>query len=260
MSWSRLASIALLAAASSGCAGGWRNGPPPGSAAPTATAGAAATPRAAGASAADGVRFVYKGAGNSVAVAGEFNSWNTSADPMAKQADGGWLLVKRLDPGRYQYKFVIDGTTWKADDSATETADDGFGGKNSVVVVGGNPGAAPTGGAAAAGAAPAAPATAAPTPVTGKAAPPKVTPDGVQFTFAGEASQVTLAGDFNGWSTSTDPLARQPDGTWSIVKQLPPGTYGYKFLVNGKIWKQDDANPEAKDDGFGGKNSIITVR
>ena len=71
---------------------------------------------------------------------------------------------------------------------------------------------------------------------------------------------VRLKRRFNGWSTSTDPLARQPDGTWTIVKQLAPGTYGYKFLVNGKTWKQDDANPEAKDDGFGGKNSIVTIR
>src|SRR5207253_2876275 len=84
----------------------------------------------------------YHGSGNSVAVAGEFNAWNTSADPMTKQADGSWTLVKKLEPGRYQYKFVVDGTNWKTDEGAKETADDGYGGKNAVVVVGGGAGAA----------------------------------------------------------------------------------------------------------------------
>jgi len=216
-------------------------------AAPAKVAAAPATPAAAPATTGDGVRFSYKGEGGSVAVAGEFNGWNTTADMLAKQPDGSWTLVKKLEPGKYMYKFVVDGSNWKVDPNATETADDGYGGKNSVVVVGGAAGAAP------------APAAKAAAP-SGKGTAPVASADGVKFTFAGAADQVALAGDFNGWSTTADPLAKQANGTWTVTKKLAAGAYGYKFLVNGKTWKTDDANPESKDDGFGGKNSIVTVR
>jgi 1,4-alpha-glucan branching enzyme len=223
-----------------------------------APAAAPATTGAAGGGTAvtrDGVRFVYRGAANSVFLGGEFNGWSTTAEPMVKQADGTWVLVKQLEPGRYAYKFVVDGT-WKPDDVAKESVDDGYGGKNSIIVVG----------EAAGGTAPTAPASTTPAPaattagaVTGKAAAPQITPDGVKFTYAGAADRVNLAGDFNSWSTTTDPMVRQADGTWVIEKKLEPGTYAYKFLVDGKTWKQDAANPEAKDDGFGGKNSVVTI-
>ena len=200
----------------------------------------------------DGSAFVWKGEGGTVAVAGEFNAWNTSADPLTKQADGSWKLVKKLSPGRYAYKFVIDGGTWKEDPTATETIDDGFGGKNAVMVVGGAAGAS-------AGAAVGAVVTPAATAPAGKGRAPVVVADGVLFVFAGAASSVHLAGDFNAWSTSADPLAKQADGTWTITKKLAAGTYAYKFVVDGSTWKTDEANLEGKDDGFGGKNSIIVV-
>jgi 1,4-alpha-glucan branching enzyme len=81
----------------------------------------------------------------------------------------------------------------------------------------------------------------------------------VEFTFAGNAQSVALAGDFNQWSPTTDPMKRGPDGAWTIVKKLAPGTYAYKYVVNGTTWKQDEANPNGTDDGFGGKNSVVTV-
>ena len=80
--------------------------------------------------------FVWTGEGSTVNLAGEFNAWSTSADPMAKQPDGTFSLTKKLAAGRYGYKFVVDGN-WKADPSVTDGVDDGFGGKNSVVTVGG---------------------------------------------------------------------------------------------------------------------------
>jgi 1,4-alpha-glucan branching enzyme len=220
-------------------------------AAPAAPAAGAAT--AAGANA---VVFRFSGAGGTVAVAGEFNTWNTTADPMKKQADGTWLLEKKLADGRYAYKFVIDGTNWKEDPGAKESVDDGYGGKNSVIVVGS--------GTAAATAAPAAtaPAGAAkPLAPGAKPAPPRVTAEGVVFTYAGAAkSTVSLCGDFNSWATTTDPMTQQADGTWTLTRKLAPGAYGYKFLVDGANWKPDDGNPESRDDGFGGKNSLVTVK
>ena len=85
---------------------------------------------------AEGWKFTFVSPGaNSVALAGSFNSWSTSADPMQKGEGGVWVIVKPLAPGTYQYKFVVDGTDWKEDPSNPNTADDGYGGKNSVLVV-----------------------------------------------------------------------------------------------------------------------------
>jgi 1,4-alpha-glucan branching enzyme len=238
-----------LAMLLTGCAGGLRGGAPAGTgdgAAPAVTAAKAAP--AATAAGAEGVTFGWKGEGGSVALAGEFNAWNTTADPLKKQADGSWTLTKKLEPGRYMYKLVLDGTTWKEDPAAKETADDGYGGKNSVVVVGG----------ASAPAVASAPVAKAVPAGQGKA--PVQTPDGVVFTFAGTAASVTLAGDFNAWAVNTDPLTKQADGTWTLTKKLAAGAYEYKFVVDGTTWKMDEANPASKADPYGGKNSLVTVK
>ena len=222
--------------------------------APAAPA-AAATPAATGTGTqalADGAMFRYKGAASSVNVAGEFNAWSTSADAMTKGADGVWTLKKSLAPGRYAYKFVINGSDWKPDEAAAESVDDGFGGKNSVVVVGGA--------GAAATPAPAAPAPSAAGPL-GVGRPPEITRDGVRFTFGGmRASSVSLAGDFNGWATNLDPLTQGADGSWTLVKKLTPGTHQYKFVVDGSTWKRDEQNPATADDGLGGTNSVVVVK
>jgi 1,4-alpha-glucan branching enzyme len=49
--------------------------------------------------------------------------------------DGIWSIVKPLSPGRYEYKFVVDRNSWLIDPNALETVDDGYGGKNSVLIV-----------------------------------------------------------------------------------------------------------------------------
>jgi 1,4-alpha-glucan branching enzyme len=237
-----------------GCAGGWRGGAPPAewaadaatSSAPASVAGPAGA--AAGTHAtADGAVFVWKAEGSIVNVAGDFNAWSTSADPLKKQADGSWMLEKKLAAGRYAYKFVIDSGTWKADPSVSEGVDDGFGGKNSVVVVGGAAAAAPVAKAAT----PVAPAA--------KGAGAAVTAAGVVFKFAGPASTVNLAGEFNNWSTSADPLVKNADGSFTLTKALPAGRYAYKFVLDGANWKEDPNAAESVDDGYGGKNSVVVV-
>jgi 1,4-alpha-glucan branching enzyme len=44
-----------------------------------------------------------------VFLAGSFNDWSPVSTPMAKDADGNWSLAVDLKPGRYEYKFVVDG-------------------------------------------------------------------------------------------------------------------------------------------------------
>ena len=72
----------------------------------------------------------------SVALAGTFNNWNTGANPMKVDADGKtWRLSLPLAPGKYSYKFVLDGGTWIPDPQVARTEDDGNGGSNSVLLL-----------------------------------------------------------------------------------------------------------------------------
>ncbi len=80
-----------------------------------------------------GVLFSYKAPyAGSVTVAGDFNGWNATANPMKKDANGEWTATVPLGPGEHQYKFVVD-DQWIADPGNPVTAGD-YG--NSVVKVG----------------------------------------------------------------------------------------------------------------------------
>ena len=41
-------------------------------------------------------------------------------------------------------------------------------------------------------------------------------------------------------------MTKQPNGMWTIKVSIPPGTYGYKFLVDEKDWVFDPNNPGRK--------------
>ena len=56
-------------------------------------------------------------------------------DPMLRGPDGLFVLELNLAPGRYAYKFVINGEAYITDPRSTEFAHDGFGGKNSILMV-----------------------------------------------------------------------------------------------------------------------------
>lgn len=44
-----------------------------------------------------------------VCVAGTFNDWDPLATRLTRRADGTWAVDLNLRPGRYEYKFVVDG-------------------------------------------------------------------------------------------------------------------------------------------------------
>lgn len=71
-----------------------------------------------------------------VAVAGSFNGWRPEALPMRRGSDGTWSVTVPLALGEYHYQFVVDGERWVSDPTAHALEDDGFGGSNSVIVVG----------------------------------------------------------------------------------------------------------------------------
>ena len=70
-----------------------------------------------------------------VQAAGDFNGWNPSETPLQPTADGAWTVTLPLEPGRYEYQFVIDGEQWIGDPFAAEQSDDGFGSRNAVLDV-----------------------------------------------------------------------------------------------------------------------------
>ena len=78
-----------------------------------------------------------------VAVAGAFNGWSPDKNQLAVGPDGVWVITLPLKPGRYGYKFVVDGK-WTLDPDNAQTEDNGLGDKNSVLVIPGEAaGAAP---------------------------------------------------------------------------------------------------------------------
>ena len=76
---------------------------------------------------------------NQIAVAGDFNSWNTNANQLVDpDGDGIWTGKMQLEPGRYEYMLVVDDGKWVTDPNAKVYADDGFGSKNAVLFINNN--------------------------------------------------------------------------------------------------------------------------
>ena len=72
-----------------------------------------------------------------VFLAGDFNDWDTSSLPLKKSRQNGdtiWQRTVYLDPGRHQYRFVIDGS-WCDDPMCVEMTANGFGTSNAVIDV-----------------------------------------------------------------------------------------------------------------------------
>ncbi len=70
-----------------------------------------------------------------VEAAGDFNGWNPTQTPLEQISNGAWTVTIPLQPGRYEYMYVVDGQQWIADPFAAEQNDDGFGSQNAVLEV-----------------------------------------------------------------------------------------------------------------------------
>ena len=97
-----------------------------------------------------------------------------------------------------------------------------------------------------------------------KAAAPKAAPKAavaktVEFScFSPASGIVELAGDFNGWIPSKNPMKKVAQGNWSAKVKLQPGRYFYKFVYDGVAWEIDQ-NAPAMADMEGHLNSVIDV-
>ncbi|OGH60155.1 MAG: hypothetical protein A3G34_09150 [Candidatus Lindowbacteria bacterium RIFCSPLOWO2_12_FULL_62_27] len=185
------------------------------------------------------VTFKYKAPdAKKVGVGGEFNNWKWEDGLMDKGSDGVWTRTMRLDPGEYAYKIVVDGD-WRLDPENPLKKEVG-GNSNSLARVTG------------------------PTPAElankdGLTPGVHMLPNG-QVMFAYQdmwAEQVYLAGSFNNWVPDAWPMMKRPDGLWVSTLKLRPGTYTYKYYVDG-VGKLDPENPDRLDAGFG-PDSMIKV-
>jgi len=79
------------------------------------------------------LEFVKPGA-KRVCVAGSFNEWKPERAPLVPMGNDRWVGDLTIDPGRYEYLFVVDGQ-WLPDPNAKESVRNPFGGINSVLTV-----------------------------------------------------------------------------------------------------------------------------
>ncbi|OGC77103.1 MAG: hypothetical protein A2Z27_01665 [candidate division Zixibacteria bacterium RBG_16_50_21] len=71
-----------------------------------------------------------------------------------------------------------------------------------------------------------------------------------------EFLDVAIAGSFNDWRPRA--MKRTQEGLWKVTLRLPPGTYEYKFIADGK-WLEDPKNPKRVANPYFTQNSVQTV-
>ena len=147
--------------------------------------------------------------------------------------NGVWKLAIKLKPGFHEFKYIIDGAVWFP----------GGGQSNLKKYV---------------------------KKSTKKNPLKDLYP--VIFRFnSKKAKSVWVAGSFNKWGGTASKkkhlmkkkcfVMQGPDeaGRWGVKVLLPPGKYSYKFIIDGVKWQKDLNAKKFEDDGFGDKNSVVTV-
>jgi 1,4-alpha-glucan branching enzyme len=73
-------------------------------------------------------------AAQSVSLMGTFNQWNPKTHLMQKGADGCWRKSIMAVPGRYEYRYLVDGN-WENDPANSMICPNDFGTHNNVIEV-----------------------------------------------------------------------------------------------------------------------------
>lgn len=76
------------------------------------------------------VKFEAPDAEN-VLLLGDFNQWNEKKHPMKKGEDGIWEKIIVVQPGRYEYRFLVDGR-WQTDPANEKICRNCFGSNNNI--------------------------------------------------------------------------------------------------------------------------------
>lgn len=76
---------------------------------------------------------------------------------------------------------------------------------------------------------------------------------------APKANWVGVAGDFNGWKPDGLTAKKDRGGVWKATAMVSPGTYEYKFVVDGS-WITDPSCARRSINAFGSENSVLVVK
>ena len=64
-----------------------------------------------------------KSEADEVFLAGDFNQWDAQSMRMSRAKDSSFRISRRLPPGQYRYKFIIDGVWHNDPDAPREERD-----------------------------------------------------------------------------------------------------------------------------------------
>jgi len=83
----------------------------------------------------EGVVFRIEAPGaREVGITGDFTDWSVEGIPLERNEDGSWSLELPLEPGVFEYKYIVDGV-WKVDPENSERVRNSYGQLNSVLTV-----------------------------------------------------------------------------------------------------------------------------
>jgi hypothetical protein len=99
---------------------------------------------------------------------------------------------------------------------------------------------------------------------------PELTAEAVVFRYRDSAAHIVqVSGSWQSnfhlrgrdWTRDTrvGRMTAATDGVWELRVPLGPGRYEYLFLVDGRFWELDPANPQRAPDGAGGQVSLLVV-
>lgn len=76
--------------------------------------------------------------------------------------------------------------------------------------------------------------------------------------IAPQAEEVLLLGTFTNWEEDPILMRHENDGMWKISLPLAPGTYEYRFMVDGQ-WRDDCKCTHRVGNAFGTHNCVRDV-
>ena len=65
---------------------------------------------------------------------GDFNDWQADPHSLKKDKKGNWKISINLTPGRYEYRFLVDGE-WQNDPNCTALVHNTFGSENCLLTL-----------------------------------------------------------------------------------------------------------------------------
>jgi len=181
-----------------------------------------------------GILFRYKDEEKNpqyVMVSGDFNNWKKPL-LMVKNIHNVYVYLYNekdersvvLKEGKYRYRYLVDGI-WMKDEKNYKYVYDSYGTelsyfevKKPIIITAYNP--------------------------------VHVSNNKYVFYYRDEtAKKVYIVGDFNNQNPYSHPLKKNKSGIWEIELHLPPGSYAYRFIVDG-IYSRDPLGTKIVHDRF----------